>query len=210
MATITPTWTDGTVITAITTLARGVSARVTYATPSKFGAYIYVYLARTGTTALTTSGVQVRIRRVINGITNLVPEAAFTSDTAAALSGALAASGNNVGVTTVTLNASTTYTVGTNNEIWAAILDSTSSPTTASEWVRVSAQTSVTAKLLDSPTLNAHNSTSHTMLDKANVFRAYVEGGSTYEIIVDYGAAGAGDTYVYMILAQSLDSLSVV
>lgn len=210
MATITPVWTDGTTIQAISTLARGAVGRSTYAVTSKFGAFIYVYLGRTGTTAITTSGIQVRIRRVINGIVQLTPIAAFTGDTAAAVTGAAAASGNNVGSTTITLNASTTFAVGTNNEIWCCIMDSTSSPTTVTEWVRVSVQTSVTAKLIDSPSTQAHNSTGHTMSDKANVFSAYVEGGCTYEIIVDYGAAGAGDTYVYQVLAQSLDSLSVV
>lgn len=206
---LTPKWTDGTTITAITTLSRGSMARATYTCTSKYGAYIYVYLARTGTTAITTLALQVRIRRVVNGVTNLVPEAAFSADTAAAVSAAMAGSGNNAGVTTVTLNASATFASGTNGEIWAAILDSTSSPTAGgSEWVRMSKATDAnnTSKLLDAPTVNAHNSTSHTMLDKANVFRAYVEGGCTYEIIVDYGAAGAGDTYVYQILAQSLDS----
>lgn len=206
-----PSWTDATSIVAITTLAKGAVSTTTFAVTSKFGAYVFVYLARTGTTALG-SAIQVRIRRKIlasPNIRNLAPEAAFSSDTAASVSGVCAGSGNNAGVTTLTLNGATTYATGLNGEIWIAILDSTSTPTTASEWARVSAQTSTTAKLLDAPTISAHNNTGHTVTDKANVFRAYVAGGCTYELIIDYGAAATGDTAVIQAHMQTLDSVAV-
>ena len=208
---MTPGWTDAVSVVAITTLAKGAVSTTTFAAPSKFGAYLFVFLGRTGTTALDVA-IKVRLRRLIlatPNIRNLQPEASFDSDIAAAVSGVCAGSGNNAGVTTLTLNAAKTFVAGTNGEIWLAVLDSTSTPTTASEWVRQSVATSTTAKLLDAATISAHNSTSHNVADKANVFKCYVEGGATYELVIDYGAATTGDTVVVQAVMQTLDSLAV-
>ena len=206
-----PSWTDATSIVAITTLAKGAVSTTAFAVTAKFGAFVYVFIGRTGTTALDQS-IHVRIRRLILAnpvIRNLVPEASFESNKTASVSGVCAGSGNNAGVTTLTLNAAKTFVAGLNGEIWLAVLDSTSTPTSASEWVRQSLATSTTAKLLDAPTISAHNSTSHNVADQADIFRAYIPGGATYELVIDYGQATTGDTVVIQALMQTLDSVAV-
>jgi hypothetical protein len=38
----------------------------------------------------------------------------------------------------------------------------------------------------------------------------WLEGGSTYELIFDYGGSGAGDTATIQALAETLDSITSV
>jgi hypothetical protein len=209
-ATVTPSWTDGVAVTAIATLAKGAVSRSTINLSNIPGMYLTMFIGRTGTTALDV-GIAVRVRRTIalSPIMQVpgAPVFAATSDVAAAVSGVCAAAGNNAGVTSLTLNAAKTFVAGTSGDIILAILDSTSAPTTASEFVRQSFATSTTVKLLDAPTISAHNSTAHNVADKANMWQAWIEGGCIVEVIFDYGAATTGDTVVIGAYAQRLDSM---
>lgn len=212
----TPSWTDGTTVLAIQALAKGAVARATFDLTGKPGARLGIFIGRTGATALDV-GIAVRVRRIMVTPTPDikwpgVSEFAATSDIAAAVSGVCEDSGNpnNAGVTSLTLDAAKTFVAGTNGEIILFICDNTTTPTTASEFVRQSVATSTTVKLLDAPTLSNHNNTAHTVSDKSNQWMPWLEGGSQYEIIVDYGAATTGDTAVIGAYLQTLDSLGSV
>jgi len=63
--TVTPTYTDNVSVVAATTLARGSIVRGTLDLRSKVGAYLFIKLARQGTTGLT-NGIDVLVRRVLN------------------------------------------------------------------------------------------------------------------------------------------------
>jgi hypothetical protein len=209
-STQTPSWTDGVAVTAIATLAKGAVSRSTINLSNIPGMYLTMFIGRTGTTALDV-GIAVRVRRTI-ALSPIMqaagaPVFAATSDVAAAVSGVCAASGNNAGVTSLTLNAAKTFVAGTSGDIILAVLDSTSVPTTASEFVRQAFPTSTTVKLLDAPTISAHNSTAHNVADKANMWQAWIEGGCIVEVIFDYSTATTGDTVVIGAYAQRLDSM---
>lgn len=208
--TTTPSWTDGVAVTAIKTLAKGAVNRDTIDLTGKPGMYLTMFIGRTGTTALDV-GIAVRVRRQI-ALSPIMkatgaPVFSATSDTAAAVSGVCAAAGNNAGVTSLTLNAAKTFVAGSSGDIILAVLDSVSAPTTASEFVRQSFATSTTVKLLDAPTISAHNDITHNVADKANMWQCWIEGGCVIEVIFDYGAATTGDTVVIGAYAQRLDSM---
>ena len=61
-STITPTYTDGTSLIAITTLALNGVFQTTFSLNTKWGAWVFIWIGRGGTTALT-NGVDIRIRR---------------------------------------------------------------------------------------------------------------------------------------------------
>ena len=214
MASITPVWTDGTAVRAITTLARGATSRSTLDLTTKHGARLTLFIGRTGATALDV-GIAVRVRRKIATSPIIqVPgasEFSATSDTAASVAGVCENTGspNPVGATSLTLDAAKTFVAGTNGEIILAIIDNTTTPTTASEFVRQAFATSTTVKLLDAPLISAHNDTAHVVTDKANMWMPWIEGGCVYEVIFDYGAATTGDSVVIGAYAQTLDSLTV-
>src|SRR5882724_11931173 len=93
--TVTPTWTDNiTVVTAqVLTLGSNVSA--VWNLSAKISGVLFVAIGRGGTTALTTSGPIVEVRRMINGatITHPAPQASSR------IGGTTAANSTTVGTT---------------------------------------------------------------------------------------------------------------
>lgn len=206
MPTITPSWTDDASIKAITTLAKGAVSRTTFDWRTKWGGFLFVRSGRGGTTALT-AGVNFIVRRTINNAAfeNVAGPIQFVSQIAVAASTTCAASGNNAGSTTLTVASNTGFAAGD-----LILAQDNATPTTASEWCRVAALVSTTGLLLDAPIVSAHNSVSHTVRNKAEVFAVWLEGGATYELIYDYGASTTGDTLTIEAWAQTLDSVQSV
>lgn len=215
MSNTTPVWTDGTAILAIQLLARGAVARGTIDLSDKHGARIGLFIGRLDTTGITsTAPIKVQIRRIFTTPNPDIkmpgaPDFAATSNVTAAVQGVCEDSGNpnNAGVTSLTLDAAKTFAAGQNGEIILFICDNPAAPTTASEFVRQAAATSSTVKLLDAPTISAHNNVAHTVADQADNWFPWIEGGCTYEVIFDYGAAADGGSVVIGAYAQTLDSL---
>lgn len=200
--TSTPSYSESNVI-AIATLARNATSRGTLDLRAKFGAWLLMQCGRTGTNALTT-GVIALVRRTLNNDGRRVPGAFAhyaTGQATAAISTTCAASGNNAGVTSLTVAATTSFVVGD------ILLVENGSDQTASEFVRVARITSSTVFLLDAPTQFAHNSTSHTVRNKADCYAVWLDGGATYEVVFDYGSQAAGDTVVIEATAQVHDSV---
>lgn len=179
-----------------TMLARGSVSRSTVDLTNLVGALLQIGIGRQDATAIDVAP-QIRVRRVIaaGNSRRSGPTFAASGETTASVSGVAAGSGNNAGVTTLTLNAAKTFVAGMDGEINLCVIDNTTTPTTASEFVRQAFATSTTAKLLDAPTISAHNSTSHTVSDRASIFGPIqLEGGAVYEVIIDYSSATTGSS----------------
>lgn len=206
-ASSTPVWSDNVSIRANASLSRGVTSdRTTFDWRTKWGGFVFVKLARQGTTALT-AGVKVLLRRTLNNDGSLVvgaPVATLVSQTAAVGAtgtAACAASGNNAGVTTLTMNANITLAAGD-------IIYINGAGSGNKEWCRVAVPvTAGTSVVLDAPTKFAHNSTSDIVYNKADMFLVWLEGGATYEIVFDYGESTSGESYTIEATAQTLDSI---
>lgn len=205
MSTITPTWTDNVTILAMTTLARQAVSRTTFDWRTKWGGYVFVRLGRGGTTALS-SGIPVLFRRTINNnsINHVAPGTpALASQAAAAAATTAAASGNNAGVTSLTVASTTGFAAGD------LICVSAASPAASdTEFCRVADITSATVLLLDAATKFAHNDVTHTVRNKSDLWTVWLEGGATYEMIIDYGDPAAGETVTIEAWAQTLDSIA--
>lgn len=203
--TITPVWTDNIAILAMTTLAKGSVSRTTFDWSAKWGGFVFIRIGRGGTTALS-SGIAVLLRRLINGVAiehvgGAIPN--VMSKIAAAISTTCAAAGNNAGVTTLTVASSASFAAGD------LILVSAAAPTAAdTEWCRVAdIPAGGTTLLLDAPTKFAHNNVAHTVRNQADLWTVWLEGGSQYELIIDYGDPAAGDTATIEAWAQTMDSV---
>lgn len=208
MATVfTPTWTDGTAIRAITTLAKGAVSRSTYAMPAKRGGYLTLFIMRTGATALDVS-IKVNVRRLSTATPPLhqAPIFSAASEIIAAVSGVAAASGNNAGTASLTINAAKTYVANSTGFIYIAVLDSITVPTLASEILRQSIATSTTVKLLEWPMESSHNDITHVVTDQCNLWTVWVDAGESIEVDFDYGLATTGDTVVIGAYINTYDS----
>ncbi len=205
--TVTPTWTDNVTILALTTLALNAVSRTTFDWRAKWGGFCFIRIGRGGVTALT-QGVPVLLRRTINnaGIEHVGGATpGFLSQLAAAAATTCTASGspNNAGVTSLTVASTASWTAGD-----LVFIDG-SAGSGNSEWVRLARVTSGTVALLDAPTKFAHNNVLDKPRNKADQFTAWLEGGATYELIIDYGASTSGETITIEAFAQTLDSISV-
>lgn len=195
----TPTWTGNNSLLAITTVARLGISRTTFSLNNKWGAYVYVWMGRGGTTALS-NGVDIRIRRTFNNgaFYPAGPVVNLRSSIAAAASTTCTASGNPnpAGSTTLTVASTTSFA----SQDLICIQDN-ATPTTLTEWAKVSSVTSSTVLQLDAPLINAHNNTGHTVRNKADAWSIWIEGGPgasiTHELIIDYGNNAAGDTATF-------------
>jgi len=205
VATTTPVWTDNVTLLARTTLAKGITSNTsTFDWRSKWGGFVFIRIGRGGTTALT-AGVNVLLRRTVNNgailnVGGATPS--LVSQITAAVSAACAAAGNNAGVTTLTSNAAITLAAGD-----LIYIDGTGGSGNH-EICRVAVAVAAgTAIILDAPTKFAHNSVSDTIRNKADEWTVWLEGGSTYELVFDYGASTTGEAVMIEALAQTMDSV---
>lgn len=195
--TITPTWAATT--TAVLTpqmLAKGAVPLVgTVAVTSLKGGYLKVRIFRSGATAIDVA-IQVRVRRLTGDSPPKYFDIwyAYTCGKTTAVAGVAAGSGNNAGVTSLTLNAAKTFAAGPNGDIQLGVIDNTTTPTTASELLRQAFPTSTTVKVLEFPTQSAHNNTAHVVCDQAEALSIWLDGGESYSLSIDYASATTGDS----------------
>ncbi len=196
----TPVWTDNVSVIASQALARNAVVSAALDLRSKHGAFLFVRIGRTGTTALT-NGVEVRINRTLNNNAVEHPAGIVLGPglSAAAQSttvNADSASGQNVlGVASTTSWAAGDYCLiggGTARE----------------EWARVARVISSTQLLLDRNLRFTHTAAQgDTVRNKADIYPpVWLQGGATYDVIVDYGDDTAGEAVRVEVLAQTYDS----
>lgn len=206
MATSVATWTDSVSVIAFGTLARNATTRATLDLRAKWGAYLSVMLGRGGTTALT-NGVDVLCRRTLGNNTSLqlgaVPQVRSGATAAVSTTCTAAGTPNNAGVSSLTVASTTGFAAGDIIAICEA-----SPSATASEFARVARVTSATVLLLDAPTKFAHNDTGHTVRNQGDAWTFWLDGGATWEIVVDYGDDSAGESVTLVASAQTLDAVT--
>ena len=213
MATATSTWTKKTAVIGIAMLALNARTSGQIDLSGKRGALITVFAMRSGATAVAT-GVQARIRRLHGSATPYLHSAtvaSFNGGVVTAVSGVAEDSGspNPAGATSLTIDAAKTYAAGSNGDIMLGIIDDTTTPTLASEIVRQVSATSTTVKLLEYPLESAHNNVAHVVADQAELWTAWVEGGSRVEVAISYISA-TGDSLCVGAYADTYDSDNIV
>ena len=202
MATATPVWTDNVSVIAAATLAAGSKTRGTIDLRAKFGAMLFLRLGRKGATA-PASAIQAQIRRVLNndGAGGIhpgapIPLAGSTTTGQSTTVSADSASGQNV------LNVASVTNFAAGDVI--CIYDSGFARLEFHRVSKVSGSTLV---------LDDNLGYSHTAAQADNVTRiadvfapVWLNGGSLWEIVVDYGASATGSDYVVECRAQTYDS----
>lgn len=200
-----PNWSDNVSIIAVTTLARGSTSRGVLDLRTKYGSFIFNKIGRGGTNALS-NGVVILVRRVLNndGATAGAVHPFFTSQTSGttAASSTTVNSDSNSGQSTLNVTSISGFSAGD----YICIQDS-GGGVTRLEWQRVS-KTSAGVLTLDRNLTFTHSSVqADTIRSAADVFAPiFVDGGSLYEVIFDYGDDSTGDTVTISSLAQTFDS----
>lgn len=211
MATVTPSWTDNVAVVADAVLARGSTTRGTLDLRAKFGAMLFIAIGRGGTTGLT-NGVDVLIRRVLNndGAGGVHPAAIppLLSSIAAGISSTVNVDSNS-GQAELKVASIASIAVGD-----ILCIQDSGGGVTRLEWARVSKLTvgSGTGVTLDRNLSYSHTSAqADTVRNKSDVFAPiWMEGGSLYEVIFDYGDDAAGDSVTVRAKAQTYDSDGIV
>ncbi len=208
MPSITPSWTDtATNIVAIASLARNAVVSGTIDLRSKFGAFLFICVGKTGTTALT-NGVEVRVNRTINNNGRGHPSShaalgpgAFAAAQSTTVN-ADSASGQNI------LNVASTTSWAQGDYL---LIVETGGGFTRAEWARVARVTDATHLLLDRNLQFTHTAAqADTVRNKADIYSpVWCPGGSVYEVIFDYGDDAAGDSVIVECTAQTYDSDAV-
>jgi hypothetical protein len=209
--TVTPTYTDNVSVVAATTLARGSIVRGTLDLRSKVGAYLFIKLARQGTTGLT-NGIDVLVRRVLNNDA-ATPGGAHPGGIAL-LSGIAACNGNTV-VNGTCGPSSTGYeaeliTLVTTNFAPGDLICIEAADHSRLEFHRISKATihAGTGLTLDRWLQYDHTAAqADTVRNKADAFAPlWVTGGALYEVVFDYGDDAAGESVTVQCKAQTYDS----
>lgn len=204
MATATPTWTDNVSVIADSNLARGSTSRGTLDLRTKRGAWLFLGIGKQGTTALT-NGVRVLVRRTLDndGTIHPAPLADFTSIITAASSTTIDTDSNS-GQAVVNVASESGFAAGQ----YFCIVDASFTPLRL-EFHRVSktASTEITA--------DVNLKTTHTaaqadrVVNQADVWLLWLDGGAKYEVVFDYGDDSAGEAVTIRARAQSYDSDTV-
>lgn len=204
MAATTPTWTDSVSILAAQTVARGNTVRGTLDLRTKRGAYIFVGIARGGTTGLT-NGVVVRIRRTVGNDATLYHSSVveLVSQTAGANSTTISGSDSNSGQPAINVASATGFAAG-------QVISIEASDHSRLEFCTVS---KVAGAVI---TADANLKSSHTtaqadlVRNNADNWTIWIDGGALVEVVVDYGDDAAGDSVTVIAQAQTWDSDTTV
>jgi hypothetical protein len=197
MASVTPVWADNVSVVASTNLARGSTVRGTIDLSAKFGAWLFVRIARGGTAALT-NGIDVLIRRLFNSVVHpgsLVPlNSGFTAASATTVNADSASGQQALNVASITGFA-------------AGDIICINQGGAREEWARVS-KTAAGVLTLDDDLQFTHTAAqADTVRNQAfTPPPIWLPGGAVYEVIFDYGDDSAGDTAQVMAVAQRYDS----
>lgn len=193
MSTATPNFTDYQSVIPAAALARGSTVRGTLDLKAKYGGMLFVQISRGGTTALT-NGVGISVRKLVNDGTNDIPHPgdywAGLSGTVAASATTCATSDSNSGQPALNVALITGFAAGDN----ICIQDS-GGGFTRFEFARVS-KTAAGVLTLDRNLIFTHTAAgADTVRNKADLFAPiFLEGGSLYEVILDYGDDAAGES----------------
>lgn len=212
--TVTVSFTDNVSVVAAQVVAKGATARGTLDLRSKFGAYLFAKIGRGGTTALT-NGIDVLIRRMLAAgaagtVGGVHPFQMDLLSSIAACNGNTTISGTNVAAGDVEI-----HTAAVTNFVAGDLIciQDAGGGVTRLEWARVSKLTvaSGTGLTLDSPVLFAHTTAqADTVRNMADVFvPIWLDGGSLWEVIFDYGDDAAGDSATVQAMAQTYDANSI-
>jgi len=211
VAVVSPVFLDNQSVIAAQTLTLGSTARGALDLRSAFGAYAFVKLGRGGTTALTNS-LTFRLSRVLNndtaaaGSVHPVGAPALASQIAAAASTTCATSDSAAGQPALNVTSVTGFAAGD-----VVLVQDSGGGFTRLEWQRVS-KTAAGVLTLDRNLAFTHTAAgADTVRNKADVFAPlWLAGGSLWEVIADYGAAGTGESAVVQVLAQTYSSDQIV
>lgn len=211
MATTTPDWTDSVDVVAAQVLTRGSTVRGTIDLRGKHGARLLVKMGRGGT-ATITNGCDVLIQEVINNDTaraggahpNGIALKTQLPGTAAASTTVSADSNSAQAVLTVA--SGTGFAAGD----YICIQDS-GGGVTRLEFHKISKISGGTITLTRNLQYTHTAAQADTVRNQADVFpRLWLDGGSLWEVIFDYGDDAAGDSVTVIATAQTLDSYSTV
>jgi hypothetical protein len=216
MATITPSWTDngGTVISP-QVLTRGNTKRGTIDLRAKPGAFLLVGIGRGGTTALDV-GVSVQVRRTANNDARLMPmvpgsDYAKVSATAAAY---LKQINNGAGyaAAAVDMVVDGTGTPAADEDLcfWGTASAPSGLSNAAAlanlEFVRLSKWANGSSTITADAGIKVAKIDNEYFANKAEGWQFWLAGGCVWELVVDYGAATAGEPIAIVGYYQSYDS----
>lgn len=204
-----PKWTDNVSVVAAQVLARGsaVTSSNTLDLRTSYGAFLSVKVGRGGTAALT-NGVDVLVRQVMNNDTaraggNVAAGSGFLSSIAAANSTTVNVDSNS-GQRELKVAAITGWAAGD----WLCIQDADAGVTRL-EFARISKLTvgSGTGVTLDRNLKYSHTSAqADTVHNKSDVWNEiWMQGGSLWEVVFDYGDDAAGDSVTVVAVARTYD-----
>jgi len=211
--TTTPVYTDNVSVIAAATLARLGTARGTIDLRTKYGAWLFFKIGRGGTTALT-NGIDILVRRVLNNDV-ATPGGRHPAGVQLAMAApTTACNGNTTVAATSAAGQNEILTAGVANFAAGDLICITDAAFTRLEWSRVSKLTVAvgTGLTLSAPLQYTHTlAQADTVRNKADVlFPLWIDGGSLWEVIFDYGDDAAGDNAIVQVLAQSFDSQTIV
>lgn len=205
-----PAWTDNVSIIAAVVLSRGSSTRGIWDLRTKVGGYLFGKIGRGGTTALSggalTAGLHLICRRVLNNESQAVgiitPGQIDLLGSNAAANSTTVNSDSNSGQAALNV-ASVTGFAG---EDMILVQDSGGGVTRV-EWARV-AKTATGILTLDRNLVYTHTAAqADTVRNKADSFGPiWLDGGSLWECIFDYGDETAGESATVQALGQSWDT----
>lgn len=211
MGTINPTWTDNVSVQAPYALSYGNCLNVTNNLDlrGEFGAYLFIGVGRSGSTALT-NGVDVIVRRLLNNGSSapkFSSNSIFQARTTTSCGGRAInyGSGYSAGATSFAFDGSggTAFAVGDTLCFWGVTSvpgsDGLVGPANGSEFLRVSKGTS-TPVVVDSGC--GYAKIDNEVFCQGDAWVVWLPGGSAYELIFDYGDDSAGDRVLCMAYLQ--------
>lgn len=193
----TPVFTDNVIVIPSTLLARAATpptVRGTIDLTGKYSARLFLYIGRTGVTALA-SPIDVLIRPTIGSDAIRYPEPARRRSSTVAPTSTTISGSTAVGATTLVLTAGTGFAADDIVCIEPGLA--------TEEWARISRVVTNTI-YFDSALKQAHAS-GGVFINKADVWREHLPGGAMYEVVFDFGAAATGSDVRVLALAQTYD-----
>lgn len=215
MSDITPVWTAGT-----TPLRAWVSRPGhTFATTgnidlrTEHGAYVFIRVGKGGTTTISPTGVDIKIRRLFtdgsaNTLNHPTPHVLLKTSTSGAGASSRLSAYTGGANPTITVGSGTNFNSGDIISICTSTADCSNI-----EFFQVLYKSGSTL-YIDKPFINSHttgdgNSTGDIVLNKAEVFApVWIPGGAYYDFMVDYRTQTTGDSIAVEILLQIYDKIT--
>ena len=198
MATVTPVFTDNVSVIAAATLAKGAVSRGTIDLRTKYGAWLFMKIGRGGTTALT-NGIDIFARRVLNNDV-ATPGGRHPAGIQLAMAAPTTACNGNTTVAATSVAGQNELFIAIANFAVGDLICITDAAYTRLEWGRISKLTVAvgTGVTLSAPLQYTHTlAQADTVRNKADVLTPlWIDGGSLWEVIFDYGDDEIGRAHV--------------